>query len=158
MFYEIEVNSICMLDPFLCTCCNAALAVVDAPTVVCGYCAAVNEVPAAYREELRLARDLDQTTRRAIAEWARLDSIKVPRWWFVVAASLPFVLIAGGFAVLLILRVVDLPWFVAIFVWFPLAPAALLASSIGMRNLLVSGAARIGVASQRPGSRQLRRQ
>jgi hypothetical protein len=135
-----------MLDPFQCTRCNAALAVVDAPTVGCRYCGAVNEVPAAYREELRLARDLDETTRRAVAEWARLDGIKVPRWCFVVAASVPFLLLAGGLAVLLILRMGNLPWLVAIFVWFPLALAALLASSIGMRNLLVSGAARIGVA------------
>jgi DNA-directed RNA polymerase subunit RPC12/RpoP len=145
-FYEIEVNSICMLDPFLCTRCNAALAVVDAPTVACTYCGAVNEVPAAYREELRLARDLDETTRRAVNEWARLDRIKVPRWWFVLAASVPFLLLAGGLAILLILRVENLPRLAAIFVWFPLAPVALLASSIGMRNLLVSGAARIGVA------------
>ena len=146
MFYEIEVNSICMLDPFQCTHCNAALAVVDTPTARCRYCGAVNELPAAYREELRLARDLDETTRRAIAEWARLDRIKVPRWLFVVTASIPFLLMTGGLAVLLILRVANLPRLVAIFVWIPIAPVALLASSIGMRNLLVSGAARIGVA------------
>jgi len=146
MFYEIEVNSFRMLDPFQCTHCNAALAVVDAPTVVCRFCSAVNEVPAAYREELRLARDLDEATRGAIAEWARLDRIKVPRWLFVVTACIPFLLMAGGLAVLLILRVENIPWFVAIFVWFPLAPVALLSSSIGMRNLLVTGAERIGVA------------
>ena len=135
-----------MLDPFLCTRCNAALAVVDAPTVGCRYCGAVIDVTAAYREELRLTRDLDQTTLRAVEEWARLDRIKVPRWLFVVAASVPFLLLAGGLAVLLILREENLPRLVAIFVWFPLVPAAFLASSIGMRNLLVSGAARIGVA------------
>jgi len=146
MFCEIEVNSSCMLDPFPCIRCNAALAVVDAATVDCRYCGAVNDVPARYREELRLARDLDETTRRAIAEWTRLDRIKVPRWWFVAAASIPFLLLAGGLAVLLVLRVENLPRLVAIFVWLPLAPAALLASGIGMRNLLVSGAARIGVA------------
>jgi uncharacterized Zn finger protein (UPF0148 family) len=134
-----------MIEPFLCTHCNAALAVVDAPTAGCRYCGAVNEVPPRYREELRLARDLDETTRRAVAEWARLDRIKVPRWLFVVAAGIPFLLIAGGFAVLLILRVENLPLLTAIVVWIPLAPAAWLASSIGMRNLLVSGAARIGV-------------
>jgi predicted RNA-binding Zn-ribbon protein involved in translation (DUF1610 family) len=112
----------------------------------------MNEVPAAYREELRLARDLDQTTRRAIAEWARLDHINVPRWWFVGTVSLPFLLIAAGLAILLTLGILktvsstNLPWFVAVFVWLPLAPVALLASSIGMRNLLVSGAARVGVA------------
>src|ERR1044072_2937881 len=138
-----------MIDPFLATRCNAALAVVDAPTIGCRYCGAVNEVPAPYREELRLTRDLDQTTRRAVAEWARLDRIKVPRWLFVVTAGIPFLLLAVGLAILLILglfKIVNLPLLVAIFVWLPLVPAALLASSIGMRNLLVSGAARIGVA------------
>jgi DNA-directed RNA polymerase subunit RPC12/RpoP len=141
-----------MIDPFQCTRCNASLAVVDALTVVCRYCGATNEVPAAYREELRLARDLDQTTRRAIAEWGRLDHINVPRWWFVVAVSIPFLLIAAGLAVLLTLGILktvsstNLPWFVAIFVWLPLVPVALLASSTGMKNLLVSGAARVGVA------------
>ncbi|HEX6717036.1 MAG TPA: hypothetical protein VF088_07985 [Pyrinomonadaceae bacterium] len=141
-----------MIDPFQCTRCNAALVVVDAPSVVCRYCGATNEVPAAYREELRLARDLDQTTRRAIAEWARLDRIKVPRWWFVGTAGIPFLLIAVGLAILLTLGMLkmvsstNLAWFVAIFVWLPLAPAVLLASSIGMRNLLVNGAARIGLA------------
>jgi len=141
-----------MIDPFQCTRCNASLVVVDAPTVVCRYCSATNEVPAMYREELRLARNLDQTTRRAIAEWARLDAIKVPRWWFACAVSIPFLLITLGLAILLIagmLKTVSsttLPWLVAISVWLPLVPAALLASSIGMRNLLVSGAARVGVA------------
>jgi uncharacterized Zn finger protein (UPF0148 family) len=141
-----------MIDPFQCTRCNAPLVVVDAPTVVCRYCGATNEVPAAYREELRLSRDLDETTRRAIAEWARLDDIKIPRWWFVGAVSIPFLLIAGGLAILLILgrlntvNSTNLARLVAIFVWLPLVPAALLASSTGMRNLLVNGAARIGVA------------
>lgn len=105
-----------------------------------------------YREELRLARDLDQTTRRAIAEWARLDHIKVPRWWFAFAVTIPFVLITVSLAILLILAMLKtvssttLPRVVAVFVWLPLVPAALLASSVGMRNLLVSGAARVGVA------------
>ena len=109
-------------------------------------------MPVAYREELRLKRDLDQTTRGAIAEWARLDDIKVTRWWFVATVSIPFLLIAGGLAILLVLGMLktvsstSLARLVAVFVWLPLAPAALLASRTGMRNLLVSGAARIGVA------------
>jgi DNA-directed RNA polymerase subunit RPC12/RpoP len=141
-----------MIDPFQCSRCNAPLVVVDAPTAVCPYCGAVNEVPASYREELRLARDLDQTTRRAIAEWARLDHISVPRWWFVGAVTIPFLLIAAGFPILLtvgLLKMVsstNLARLVAVFVWLPLAPAVFLASRIGMRNLLVSGAARIGLA------------
>jgi hypothetical protein len=140
-----------MIDPFQCSRCNASLVVVDAPTVVCRYCGAVNEVPVAYRDELRLKRDLDETTRSAIAEWARLDRIKVSRWWFVSAAGIPFLIIAAGLAVLLTLAVLktvsvtNIAWLVAVFVWLPLVPAGLLASSIGMRNLLVNGAARIGV-------------
>jgi uncharacterized Zn finger protein (UPF0148 family) len=138
-----------MIDPFQCHRCNASLVVVDAPTVGCRYCGAVNEVPAAYREELRLKRDLDETTRRAITEWARLERIRVPRWWFVGAVSIPFLLLAGGLATLLtlaLLKTSNLPLLIAVFVWLPLVPAALFASSIGMRNLLVSGAVRIGVA------------
>src|ERR1700741_140866 len=137
-----------MLDPFQCTRCNALLVVVDAPTVVCRYCGAVNEVPVTYREELRLSRGLDQTTRRAAAEWARLDQIKVSRWRLVGSVSIPFVLITGGLAILLTLGLLktvsstNLARFVAVFVWLPLVPAALLASRIGMRNLLVNGAAR----------------
>jgi DNA-directed RNA polymerase subunit RPC12/RpoP len=145
-------NSSRMIAPFQCIRCNAVLVVVDAPTVVCRYCGGINEVPAAYREELRLARDLDETTRCAIAEWARLDQIKVPRWLFIGAASLPVLVIAGGLAILLSLGMLktvsstSLPQFLAVFVWLPLVPAALLASRVGMRNLLVSGATRIGVA------------
>jgi DNA-directed RNA polymerase subunit RPC12/RpoP len=141
-----------MIDPFQCSRCNASLVVVDAPAVDCRYCGAVNEVPVAYREELRLVRDLDQTTRRAIAEWARLDHFHVPRWWFVCSVSIPFLIIAGGLAILLVLGMLkmvsstNLARLVAIFVWLPLVPAALLASGIGMRNLLVSGAQRVGVA------------
>ena len=139
-----------MIDPFQCNHCNASLAVVDAPTVVCRYCGAVNEVPVAYREELRLKRELDETTRRAIAEWDRLDRIKVRPWLFVGTVSIPFLLMAGGLAILLILgllkAVSNLPRLVAFFVWLPLVPGALLASSVGMRNLLVTGAERIGLA------------
>ena len=141
-----------MIDPYLCARCNASLVVVDAPSVECRYCGALNEVPAAYREELRLTRDLDQTTRRAVEEWALLDSIKVPRWWFVSAVSIPFLLLAGGLAILLVLGLLkvvsntNLVQLVAFLVWFPLVPVALLASWVGMRNLLVNGAARIGVA------------
>lgn len=141
-----------MIDPFQCNGCNAPLVVVDAPTVVCRFCNATNEVPTAYREELRLARNLDETTRHALAEWERLDHMKVPRWWFAGTVSIPFLLLTAGLAILLtlaILRILsstNLPWLVAFFVWLPLAPAVLLASSTGMRNLLVSGAARVGVA------------
>jgi len=70
--------------------------VVDAPSLACRYCGAINAVPEAHREELRLARDLDEATPSAIEEWVRLDHIKAPSWWFVCAASAPFLLLAGG--------------------------------------------------------------
>src|ERR1044072_1724361 len=94
-----------MIDPFLCNRCNASLVVVDAPTVVCRFCTAINGVPVAYGKELRLSRELDQATRQAIAEWARLDRIKVPHWLFVIAAGIPFLIIAGGLAILLTLGI-----------------------------------------------------
>ena len=90
-----------MIAPFQCVACNAPLVVLDAPSLTCRYCGAINAVPEAYREELRLARDLDEATRRAISEWARLDHIKVPRWWFVCVASAPFLLMADGLVVVL---------------------------------------------------------
>jgi len=85
-----------MIAPFQCVACNAALVVVDAPSLACRYCGAINAVPEAHREELRLARDLDEATPSAIEEWVRLDHIKAPSWWFVCAASAPFLLLAGG--------------------------------------------------------------
>jgi len=141
-----------MIAPFQCAHCNAPLLVVDAPTLVCRYCGTINQIPEAYREELRLARDLDQATRRAIEEWARLDDMNVPRWWFVCAATIPFLLLTTGLGVFLaagLLRILSstvLPSLIGVFVWFPLVPAAVLAAKVGLRNLLVSGAARVGVA------------
>jgi DNA-directed RNA polymerase subunit RPC12/RpoP len=141
-----------MIAPFQCAHCNAPLAVVDAPTLVCRYCGTINQIPAAYHEELRLARDLDQATRRAIEEWAHLDDVKVPRWWFVCAATIPFLLLTTGLGVFLaagLLRILSstvLPSLIGVFVWFPLVPAAVLAAKVGLKNLLVSGAARVGVA------------
>jgi uncharacterized Zn finger protein (UPF0148 family) len=141
-----------MIAPFQCVACNAPLVVVDAPSLVCRYCGATNAVAEVYREELRLARNLDVATRRAIEEWARLDHIRVPRWWFVGAASAPFLLMAGGLAVILVigfLRLVNsslLPLLVGVCVWLPLVPAQVVAAKVGMRNLLVSGAASVGAA------------
>jgi hypothetical protein len=141
-----------MIAPLQCITCNAPLVVVDAPSLACRYCRSVNAVPEAYRQGLRLARDLDEATRRAIREWARLDHMKAPRWWFVCAASAPFLLMAGGLGVVLaigLLRLVSsttLPLLVGICVWLPLVPAQALAAKVTMRNLLVSGAARVGAA------------
>src|SRR4026208_1651475 len=77
------------LAPLLCVNCNAPLVVIDAPSLVCSFCRARNVVPAAYREELRRARDLDSATRKAAEQWMRLAHIKVPRWWLICAAIAP---------------------------------------------------------------------
>ena len=108
-------------------------------------------MPQVYREELRLTRDLDSATRQAAEQWTRLAHIKVPRWWLICAALTPFVLLSGSFAVLLIaalLRLVNgqaLPGLLLV-VWLVLIPAQLLAGKIAMKNVLVSGAANVGVA------------
>jgi hypothetical protein len=141
-----------MIAPLQCVACNAPLVVVDAPSLACRYCGAINPVPEAYRAQLRLARELDEATRRAIAEWARLDQIKVPRWWFVCAASAPFLLMAGGLVVVLaigllgLLSNTTLPLLVGVCVWVPLIPVQALAAKVGMRNILVSGAGSVGAA------------
>jgi len=125
--------------------------VVDAPTLVCPFCGAANVIPDAYREELRLKRELDSATREAAAQWMRLARIKVPRWWFILTAIAPFVLMSGGLLVLLtaaLFRVVSgaaLPGLLA-GVWLTLIPAQLLAANIAMKNVLVSGAMNIGAA------------
>ena len=139
------------LAPLLCVNCNAPLVVVDAPSLVCGFCGATNVVPEVYREELRLTRDLDSATREAAEQWLRLARIKVPRWWFTCAAIAPFGLMTGGLAIFLIvawLRVVSgeaLPGWLAV-VWLALIPVQLLAANVAMKNVLVSGATNVGAA------------
>ncbi len=139
------------LAPLLCVNCNAPLVVIDAPSLVCGFCGVSNVVPEGYREELRLARDLDSATRNAAEQWMRLAHIKVPRWWLICAAIAPFVLLTGGLIILLIaalLRVVSvdaLPGLLP-YVWLTLIPAQLLAAHIAMKNILVSGATHVGAA------------
>jgi hypothetical protein len=108
-------------------------------------------MPQVYREELRLARDLDSATREAAARWLRLAQIRVPRWWLVCAAIAPFVLMTVGLLIVLVaflLRGVsgeELPGLLP-YVWLTLIPAQLLAGSIAMRNILVSGATNVGAA------------
>jgi len=139
------------LAPLLCVNCNAPLVVVDAPSLVCRFCGATNVVPEAYREELRLARDLDSATRTAAEQWLRLAQIKAPRWQLICAAIAPFVLLTAGLVILLIaalLRVVSgpaLPGLLA-YVWLTLIPAQLLGASVAMKNVLVSGATNVGLA------------
>jgi len=108
-------------------------------------------MPQTYREELRLARDLDSATRDAAERWMRLAHIKAPRWWLICAAIAPFVLMTGGLAILLmadLLRVVSaqaLPGLLP-YVWVTLIPAQLLAANVAMKNILVSGASNVGAA------------
>jgi len=139
------------LAPLLCINCNAPLVVVDTPSFVCPFCEAANVMPQTYREELRLARDLDSATRDAAERWMRLAHIKAPRWWLICAAIAPFVLMTGGLAILLmadLLRVVSaqaLPGLLP-YVWVTLIPAQLLAANVAMKNILVSGASNVGAA------------
>lgn len=146
-----KITSVRKLVPLLCVNCNAPLVVVDAPSLFCRFCEATNIMPQIYREELRLARDLDSATREAAEQWLRLAQIKVPRWWLISAAISPFVLMTGGLSIVLIaylLRVVsgvELPGLLP-YVWLTLIPAQLLAAYIGMKNILVSGATNVGVA------------
>ena len=139
------------LAPLLCVDCNAPLVVVDAPSLVCLFCGATNVLPQIYRQELRLTRDLDSATREAAEQWLRLTQIKVPRWWFICAAITPFVLLAGGLLILLIAALVGvvsvqaLPGLLA-YVWLTLIPAQLIAASVAMKNVLVSGATNVGAA------------
>jgi uncharacterized Zn finger protein (UPF0148 family) len=139
------------LEPLLCINCNAPLVVVDAPSLICRFCSASNVVPTVYRDELRLTRDLDSTTRKAAEQWLRLARIKVPRWWLISAALAPFVLLTGGLMILLsaaLLRVVSgeaLPTLLP-YIWVILIPAQLLAGNVAMKNILVSGATNVGAA------------
>jgi hypothetical protein len=141
-----------MIAPFQCNSCNAALAVVDAATLVCPFCGTINRIPEKYREELRLTRDLDEATRASIVEWSRLNQINVPRWWFVFVACLPFALMTVGLAAILSLGLASsdsrsaLPVLIGLWVWLPLIPAQALAASVSMKSILVSGAAQVGVA------------
>ena len=139
------------LAPLLCVNCNAPLVVVDAPSLVCRFCEATNIMPQIYREELRLARDLDSATREAAERWLWLAQIKVPRWWLICAAVAPFVLMSGGLLIILsafLLQVVssdELPGLLP-YVWLTLIPAQLLAANVAMKNVLVSGATNVGAA------------
>lgn len=139
------------LAPLLCVNCNAPLVVVDAPSLACHFCGATNVLPQIYREELRLARDLDSATREAAKQWLRLAQIKVSRWHLISAAIAPFVLMTAGLTVLLIIawmQVVSadaLPGLLA-YVLLTLIPAQLLAAHIAMKNILVSGATNVGAA------------
>ena len=108
-------------------------------------------MPPVYREELQLARNLDSATRKAAEQWLRLAQIKVPRWWLISAAIAPFVLLTSGLMIVLTAALAGvvsghtLPTLLA-GVWLMLIPAQLLAAHVAMKNILVSGAANVGVA------------
>jgi uncharacterized Zn finger protein (UPF0148 family) len=139
------------LAPLLCVNCNAPLVVVDAPSLVCGFCGVTNVVREVYREELRLARDLDSATHKAAEQWLRLARIKVPRWWLICAAIAPFVLMTAGLVILLVVALLEvvsgpaLPGLLP-YVWLTLIPAQLFAANVAMKNILVSGATNVGAA------------
>jgi hypothetical protein len=108
-------------------------------------------MPQVYRDELQLTRNLDSATLKAAEQWLRLAQIKVPRWWLTTAATAPFALMTGTLMIFLIaalLRVASghaLPVLLA-GVWLTLIPLQLLAAHVAMKNILVSGAASVGVA------------
>lgn len=139
------------LTPLQCVNCNAPLVVVDAPSLVCPFCGATNVMPQIYREELRLARDLDSATREAAARWLQLAHVKVSRWWLISAAIAPFILLTASLTIVLIaalLQVVNgdaLPGLL-LWIWPILIPAQLLAANVAMKNVLVSGATNVGAA------------
>ena len=139
------------LAPLLCVNCNVPLLVDDAPSLVCRFCGAMNVVPAVYRDELRLTRDLDSATRQAAEQWMRLAHIKVSRWWLVCAAITPFVLMTGSLVFLLIAALSEVVNVDAVpaslrWLWLLIIPAQLLAANVAMKNVLVSGATNVGAA------------
>lgn len=139
------------LVPLECVNCHAPLVVMDAPAIVCRFCGAGNLVAQVYRDELRLTQNLDSATREAAEQWLRLAQIKVPRWQLTCVAVAPFVLMTGGLIILLcvaLLSVVSVnavPALLAL-AWLILIPAQLLAASVAMKNILVSGATNVGAA------------
>lgn len=141
-----------MIVPLQCVSCNAPLAVADTPSATCAFCGTSNPIPQQYRDELRLTRELDEATCNAAREWARLNEISLPRWLFVCVALTPFISMFGGVGVVLVaglVRIVSrsrLPLLSGIGIWIPLIPLQVIAAIVGIKMILVSGAARVGVA------------
>ncbi|HEV8139468.1 MAG TPA: hypothetical protein VGP81_06825 [Pyrinomonadaceae bacterium] len=141
-----------MIAPLQCVSCNAPLPVVDSSSAACAFCGASNPIPQQYRDELRLTRELDQATRKAVREWSRLNQISFPRWWFVCTAFAPFILISSGLAAVLVVGLVraasrsTLPMMSGVGIWLPLIPLQAVAAIVGIRMILVSGTATVGAA------------
>jgi hypothetical protein len=144
--------TITMIAPLQCVSCNAPLAVVDTPSAACAFCGITNPIPQQYRDELRLTRELDDATRNAAREWSRLNQVRLPRWWFICAACAPFILMSGGLALVLVAGLVRtisrsaLPLMSGVGIWLPLIPVQAIAAIVGIKMILVSGAASVGAA------------
>ena len=141
-----------MIAPLQCVSCNAPLPVVDSSSSACPFCGASNPIPQQYRDELRLTRELDETTRNAAREWSRLHQISFPRWWFVCTNFAPFALISGGLAAVLVAGLTGvvsrstLPMLSGVGIWLPLIPLQTMTAIVGIRMIVVSGAASVGAA------------
>jgi hypothetical protein len=141
-----------MIAPLQCVSCNAPLAVADSSSAACAFCGTSNPIPQQYRDELRLTRELDDTTRNAAREWSRLNQISLPRWWSICAACAPFILMSGGLAVVLmtgLVRTVSrsaLPQLSGVGIWLPLVPVQAIAAIVGIKTILVSGVASVRAA------------
>jgi hypothetical protein len=141
-----------MIAPLQCVSCNAPVAVVDHSSTACIFCGTSNPIPQQYRDELRLTRELDEATRNAAREWSRLNQIRMPRWWFICAACAPFILISGGLAACLIAGIGGVsswnavPLMTGAGIWLPLIPLQTTAAIVGIKMILVSGAASVGAA------------
>ena len=141
-----------MIAPLQCVSCNAPLPVVDSSSAACRFCETSNPIPQQYRDELRLTRELDDATRNAVREWSRLNQISFPRWCFVCAALAPFILMSGGLAAVLVAGLVRaasrsaLPLLSGVGIWLPLILVQAIAAIVGIKMILVSGAASVAAA------------
>src|SRR5262245_31268207 len=141
-----------MLAPLQCVSCNAPLAIVDSSSSACFFCGKRNSIPQQYQDELRLTRELDEATRQAARAWSRLNQVNLRRWWFVCAAFAPFILMGGGLAAVLITGLLGkagrsaLPMLSGVGIWLPLIPVQAVAAIVGIKMILVSGAASVGAA------------
>jgi hypothetical protein len=141
-----------MIAPLHCVSCNAPLPVANSSSAACSFCGTSNTIPQPYRDELRLTRELDDATRNAAREWSRLNQITFPRWWFVCAMFAPFILMSGGLTAILIAGLFwrssrsALALLSGVGIWLPLIPVQAMTAIVGIKMILVSGAASVGTA------------
>ena len=133
------------LEPFVCSHCGSPIPAVDAPTATCPACAAVQPVPAAHREAVRLLADSDAARRRAAAALARYEARTVPWSLVVVVALLPGAITAVGVVAATLFEFagvgggVNVPVFLGEWVWIPLALAAWLTTLVFWYSSYLSG-------------------